>query len=256
MEISEVSTQYPAYDQRSYLATASAAFTGDLNLRTNEGDLVNISFQNEQSLKESKTQTQGGDKGAVREISSVAVAASRYSISVQGDLNDNELQAIQRLVDKIGPIARSFFAQGQFDFKNATRALTGSLDAFNEIKLELKRVITTTFSTQGVSSDKPAPAIDPNAAKPSDPSQEPINTDKIRNLSDLISSAVIAEFQSQAAQAPKGESILRSLNDLILFLQEQLGEFLKPLQNSAEPALKPLPQEIGTDFSPQEKTQA
>lgn len=271
MEISEVSTQHPAYDQRSYSASVSVAFTTDFTLRTNEGDLVNISFRGEQSQKESKTQTQGADNAAVQKISSVAVAASQYSISVQGDLNDNELQAIQRLVDKIGPIARGFFAQGKFDSKNATQALTGSLDVLKEITLKLERAITATFSTQAVSPDKPAPVIDPQTVTPPDPSQEPVNTDKIRNLSDLISSAVGAEFQSQAAQAPKGESILRSLNDLILFLQEQLGKFLNPLQNSAEPALKPLPQEVqnsaepapkslpqglGTDFSPSEKPQA
>jgi len=256
METSEIATQYPAYDRRSYSASISLAFATDLSLRTKEGDQVKISFQSEQSLEESATQTRSADNVAIREISSVAVAASRYSISVQGDLNGEELKAIQSLVDKIGPIARGFFAQGEFDFKSATEVLTGSLGAIDEIQLELKRAITATFSTQGVSSDKPVPAIGPNAAKPSDPSQEPIDTDKIRNLSDLISSAVEAEFESQAAQLPNGETILRSLNDLILFLQKQLGEFLNPLKNSVEPALKPLSQEIETGFSPQEDAQA
>ena len=101
MEISEVSTQYPAFDRRSYSASISLAFATDLSLRTEEGDLVNISFQNEQSLTESESQTRFADGVAIREISSVAVAASRYSISVQGDLNDEELEAIQRLVTLI-----------------------------------------------------------------------------------------------------------------------------------------------------------
>ena len=255
MEISEVSTQYPAFDRRSYSASISLAFATDLSLRTEEGDLVNISFQNEQSLTESESQIRFADDVAIREISSVAVAASRYSISVQGDLNDEELEAIQRLVDEIGPIARGFFARGEFDFASATEVLAGSLGVIEEIELELERVITATFSSQAFSSGAPIEAIDPGNVESSNPSPEPIDANQIRNLSDLIFSAVEAEFESQAAQLPKGESILRSLNDLILFLQEQLGEFLNPLKNSVEPALKPLPQEIEFDFSPPEEAQ-
>ena len=96
----------------------------------------------------------------------------------------------------------------------------------------------------------------PGNVESSGPSKEPIDTDKIRNLPDLIFSAVEAEFESQAAQLPKGEIILRSLNDLILFLKEQLDEFLNPLKSGLEHALKPLPQEIEVDFSPQEEPQA
>jgi hypothetical protein len=246
MEISQVSPQSPAYDRRSYLASASVAFATDLTLKTEEGDLVKLSFQNEQSLTESETQTRFADDVAIREISSVAVAASRYSISVQGDLNDEELEAIQRLVDGIGPIAQKFFNQGEFDFENATEVLAGSLGVLDDIQLELERVITATFSAQTSSSGTPIPANNP----------EPIDTDKIRNLSDLIFSAVEAEFESRAAQLPKGEAILRSLNDLVLFLKEQLGQFLTPLANSAESALQPLPQEIGGGFTPQEEIQA
>lgn len=254
MEISEVSVQNPAFDRRSYLVSASVAFATDLTLKTKEGDLVELSFQNEQSLTESETQTRLADDVAIREISSVAVAASRYSISVQGDLNAEELNAIQRLVDEIGPIARDFFSSGEFDFENATEALAGSLGVLDDIQLELERVITATFSTQAFSSGTPAPAIDPGNIESAGPLAEPIDADKIRNISDLIFSAIEAEFESQAAQLPKGESILRSLNDLVLFLQEQLGEFLQPLNNSANS--NPLPQELGGGYSPPEEAQA
>ncbi len=254
MEVSEVSTQYPAFDSRSSSASISLEFATDLSLRTKEGDLVNISFQNEQSLTSSESQTRFADDVAVREISSAAVAASRYSISVQGDLNDEELAAIQRLVDEVRPIAQEFFAQGEFDFENAAQALSGSLGVLDEIQLELERVITATFSSQTLSSGTPVQAIDPGNAEPSDPSQNLIDPNQIRNLSDLIFSAVEAEFESQAAQLPESEAILKSLNDLILFLQKQLGQVLTPLEKTVEPT--PLPEETGTDFAPSEETQA
>ncbi len=252
MEISELATQYPAYDRRSISASASLAFATDFNIRTAEGDLVNLSFHNEQSLTESESQTRFADDVTVREISSVAVAASRYSISVQGDLNDEELNAIQRLVDEIAPIARSFFATGEFDFENAIEVLAGSLGVLEDIQLELEKVITATFSTQASSSNAPVQAVDPGNVEPAETSVEPINTDKIRSLSDLIFSAIEAEFESQAAQLPKGEAILRSLNDLINFLQEQLGEFLNPLSGSAEPESLPI-EIVEGDFVPPEE---
>lgn len=256
MEVSEVSTQYPAFDRRSNSAAISLAFSTELSLRTKEGDLVDISFQNEQSLAESESQAQFADGVTVREISSAAVAASRYSISVQGDLNEEELQAIQRLVDEVSPVARSFFARGEFDFENATQALAGSLGVIDEIELGLERVITATFSSQALSSGTPVQAIDPENTGPKDPKLEPINTDRIRNLSDLIFSAVEAEFESQAAQLPEGGAILRSLNDLILFLQERLGQVLTPLEGDSPSAPQSLPQETGSEFSPPEETQA
>lgn len=256
METSGVSTQYPAYDRRSYSASASVAFATDLTLRTQEGDRVKLSFYNEQSLTGSETETRLADDVAIREISSVAVAASRYSISVEGDLNDEELKAIQQLVGEIGPIARGFFAQGEFDFQNATEVLAGSLGVLEDIQLELERVITATFSTQTFSSDAPDQAIAPENIAPAGPLPEAIDTGQIRNLADLIFSAVEAEFESQAAQLPKGETILRSLNDLVAFLQEQLQQFLTPLKDSVKPLPQPLPQEIEGGFTPQEETQA
>lgn len=255
MEISEIATQYPAYDRRSISASASLAFATDFNIRTAEGDLVNLSFHNEQSLTESESQTRFADDAAIREISSVAVAASRYSLSVQGNLNDEELEAIQRLVDEIGPIAQGFFASGEFDFESATEVLAGSLGVLEDIQLELERVITATFSIQAFTSGTPTQAIDPGTTEPAAPALEPINTDKIRSLSDLIFSAIEAEFETQAAQLPKGEAILRSLNDLNNFLQEQLGKFLNPLNGNIDPEALPI-ETVEANFVPLEETQA
>ena len=62
-----------------------------LNVQTQEGDLVSLSFSSEQSLSESRTQTQSEKFGSLQEISTEAKAASSYSISVQGDLSEHSL---------------------------------------------------------------------------------------------------------------------------------------------------------------------
>ncbi|GJL79341.1 MAG: hypothetical protein NPINA01_23300 [Nitrospinaceae bacterium] len=255
MAIPEISAQTPVFDRRSYSASVHASFAGGLTLKTEEGDLVNLSFENERSLAESESQTRFHDNQTIQDFTSVAVAASRYSLSVQGDLNEQELDAIQRLVDNIAPVARSFFAQAEFDLQGATNVLAGSLGVIDEIQLELERVITTTFSLQESSSRQPVAISDPGNIEGTGLPLEPINTDAIRDLPALVSASVEAELEAQAARLPKGETILRSLNDLVRFLQEQLGQFLDPLEHSTEPVLKPLPQGIGIDSSPQE-TQA
>jgi hypothetical protein len=249
MAISEISAQTPVFDRRSYSASVHASFSGGFSLKTEEGDLVDLSFANEQFLAGSESQTTVSDDGTVKEISSLAVAASRYSLTVQGDLNEEELDAIQRLVEQVGPIARGFFAQAEFDLQGATEVLAGSLGVIDEIQLELERVITTTFSFQEVTSNKPVEFSDPENAGSGGLSQEAINTDAIRNLPELVFAAVEAELETQAARLPKEETILRSLNDLMRLLQEQLGQFLSPLKHSAEPSLKPLPQGIEAESS-------
>ncbi len=246
MAISEISAQAPVFDHRSYSASVEASFTGGLSLKTEEGDLVELSFANEQFLAGSQSQTTTSDGGTVKEISSLAVAASRYSLAVQGDLNEEELDAIQRLVEQVGPIARGFFAQGEADLEGIAGVLAGSLGVLTEIELELERAITTTFSFQQISSNKPIEISDLGTVESGGSSREPINTGAIRNLPELVLAAVESELEAQAAQLPKEETILRSLNDLMRLLQEQLGQFLSPLKHNAEPSLKPLPQGIDT----------
>jgi len=246
MTIPEVSAAAPVLDYRGHSASVQASFSGGISLKTQEGDLVDISFANDQFLAKSESQTKTSDNGTVKEISSLAVAASRYSLNVQGDLNDQELNAIQRLVEQVAPIARGFFAQAQLDLAGVSESLAGSLGLIDEIQLELERAITTTFSSQELSSNKPIEISDPGNAGGEASTQGPINADSIRNLPELVSASVSAELEAQADRLPKEQTILRSLNDLMALLQEQLGQFLSPLKYNAEPSLKPLPQEIET----------
>ena len=130
--------------------------------------------------------------------------------------------------------------------------LAGSLGVIEEITLELERVISSTFSARVYSANEPIEISNPVTAGDVSPQPEPINTDAIRNLPELVFASIEAELEAQAEQLPKGDTILRSLNDLMRFLREQLGQFLNPLQHSAELTLKPLPQGIGIDSPPQE----
>ncbi|MFQ5449802.1 MAG: hypothetical protein ACE5E9_04200 [Nitrospinaceae bacterium] len=245
-------------DQRSFSTAVNISFSTGLTLQTREGDRVNLSFDNRQSLTESGSQTRYAGGETVQEFSSAAVAASRYSLSVQGDLNSQELDAIQKLVQDIGPIARKFFTQSEFDPGITAQVLSNSLGTISEVELSLERVITATISAQSFSSQPARGTVD--AASPAaNPVPNPVDAaalggissahpgssaSNIRDLPALVLASVEAEFEAQAGHLPQGERILRSLNDLMQYLQKQLSQFLAPLQNSAEPDLKPLPQGI------------
>ena len=76
LNVSEIGFQNTSLEQRSTQAVVAAFFSSELSLRTQDGDLVNLSFDAEQSLSESHTQTLTQDNGAVQQCSSVARAAA------------------------------------------------------------------------------------------------------------------------------------------------------------------------------------
>ncbi len=124
LEIAESNLQ--AIQQRNSSTAVGYSVASELNVRTQEGDLVSLSFSSEQSLSESRTQAQSEEFGSFQEISTVAKAASNYSISVQGDLNEEELAAINKLAAEISPIASEFFSSGEFDFDESGDVLAAN----------------------------------------------------------------------------------------------------------------------------------
>ncbi len=241
MAIPELIPSSSILSRRSFASAIDVAFTTGLSLKTEEGDLVNLSFESQNSLAQSETETKYADGDAVQEFSSVAVAAYRYSLSVQGDLNQEELDAIQSLVREIAPIARQFFARAEFDLEKASEALSGSLGVIEEVELALERVITTTFSARSVSNGDSGLENLPPLPAPQAVEAE-IDPAQIRDLPSLVLASVASEFEAQAAQLPPKAPILRSLNDLMSFLRDQLVQFLAPLKHFSEPAAETVPQ--------------
>ena len=228
LEIPDINLKRPLREERTSNASVSASVSSELNIRTQEGDLVNLSFSNEQSVQESSTQSKLQDSQSLQEISTVAQAASSYSISVQGDLNEEELAAINKLAADIKPIASEFFTNAVFDFENSSNVLADNLDVIQEVQLSLERTIVAAFSIQtvnelpeeGLSSENVEAALtDPTSA---------LETEGIRDFPALVQATMDAVFEAEAAEGPKASTILRSLNDLLEFLRQRLVEFFGP----------------------------
>ena len=228
LEITDINLKRPVREERSGVTSVSASLSSELNIRTQEGDLVNLSFSNEQSVQESSTQSKLQDSQSLQEISTVAQAASSYSISVQGDLNEEELAAINKLAADITPIASEFFTNAVFDFENSSNVLADNLDVIQEVQLSLERTIITSFSTQTVNElSEEALSLENVEAALTNPIPT-LKTEGIRDFPALVQATMDAVFEAKTAEAPEANTILRSLNDLLKFLRQRLVEFFGP----------------------------
>ena len=224
LEIAESNLQ--AIQQRNSSSVVGYSVASMLNVQTQEGDLVSLSFSSEQSLSESRTQTQSEKFGSLQEISTEAKAAYSYSITVQGNLSEEELEAINKLAAEISPIASEFFRSGEFDFDESGDILDANLGVLQEVEISLERVIVAAFSTSTftqlpegkgglVPQDVEAAFNNPVSS---------LDTEGIRDFPALVQATFDAVFEAEAAKVPETDPILRSLNDLLDFIRQRLSE--------------------------------
>jgi len=205
--------------QNSYGLSTSA----DLNVKTEEGDLVSISFSNEFNYSESSSSTQFVNGESVKELSVSASAAFQYSLTVQGDLNEEELAAIEKLAQSVTPLAESFFSQSGFDVGQAASVIAGSLGTLTDIELSLERTETASAvreyfdngSAEGVNQ------LANDIAEEFPAEQIP----KIRDLAGLVQSVLDAVFSDNEEEFPE-DSLLKNLEDFKNLLANQLVQAL------------------------------
>ena len=227
LNVSEIGFQNTSLEQRSTKAAVAAFFSSELSVRTQEGDFVKLSFDGEQSLSESRTQTLTQDNGTVQEFSLVARAAASYSLTIQGDLNEEELAAINKLAAEIAPLAREFFASGELNLEDPINVLANNLGVIQQVELALERTVVATFETRSISR-LPEEAGYINDIRTLDNQASELETDGIRDFPALVQATIDAVFESEAKQIPEHDLILRSLKDLLDFILNQLGEFFNP----------------------------
>jgi hypothetical protein len=226
MTLKIVESNLQAIQQRNSSSVVGYSVASYLNVRTQEGDLVSLSFSNEQSLSESRTEIQSEEFGSLQEISAEAKAASIYSISVQGDLSEEELEAINKLATEISPIASEFFSSGEFNSDESGDVLVANLGVLQEVEISLERVIVAAFSTNTftklpegegglVPQDVEAALYNPASS---------LDTEGIRDFPALVQATFDAVFEAEAAKIPETDPILRSLNDLLDFIRQRLSE--------------------------------
>jgi hypothetical protein len=227
LNVSEIGFHNNTLEHKSISASVDAFVSSELNFKTSEGDLVSLYFAGEQSLSESSSQTRTQENGAIQEFSSVARAYTAYSLTVQGGLNAEELAAIKKIAEEVAPLARDFFANGEFNLEEPANVLVNNLGVLQEVELGLERTVVATFATRTVTR-LPEDGGDITNVETL-PTQAPeLKIGGIRDFPALVQATLDAVFESEAMQVSEQGSILRSLNDLLFYIRDRLDQFFNP----------------------------
>ena len=224
LNVSDIVLQDASQEQKRVLASVDTSVFSELNLKTSEGDLVRFAFSEEASLSESLSQMQTRENDTSQEFSSIARATASYSLTVEGSLNSEELEAINKLAEEITPLAREFFASGKLNLDNPSDILDDSLGTLVQLDLSLERAVVTTLETKSV---KQFPEENDEVVNKKDlPNQFlELEKDGVRDYPALAQATIDAVFKSEAEQVPVRDLTPRSLDDLLAYIRERIGEF-------------------------------
>ncbi|THB72836.1 MAG: hypothetical protein D6B28_04765 [Gammaproteobacteria bacterium] len=90
-------------------AAAAREDSFEMEIRTNDGDIVKLMINNSNSISTSQ-QFSSSDDEHILTINTEKYSSSELSFSVQGELDEDELAAINDLVGQIGDVAEDFYS--------------------------------------------------------------------------------------------------------------------------------------------------
>ena len=225
LNISDIGMQDTLLEQKKVLASVDTSVFSESNLKTSEGDLVRFSFAEDMSLSESlnqQMQTREGDTS--QEFGSIARATASYSLTVEGSLNAEELDAINKLAEEITPLAREFFSSEKLNLDNPSNILDNSLGALVQLELSLERTVVTTFETKSIKQF--LDEADEITNMEDLPSQLPkLEVDGVRNYPALVQATIESVFKYTEERVPVQDLTPRSLDDLLAYIRDHIGKF-------------------------------
>ena len=234
LEINTSGVQNQPLDRRITSEEVAVSLEAGSSLQTGEGDVVTLSFADKQNLSNSYNESQFEGDPTVQEISSVARAASKYSQVVEGDLNEDELIAIQKIATHVEPIVREFLSSDpeELDVEKAIGILAGDHEITEEVGIELGNAIVKTLGLESSSQANPDNLVQSESTTVEAENPD-INIENIRQFPELASAAVDAELQKQFQVLNESSRalIVSSLNDLMRFFHEKVSEVLEPLKH-------------------------
>ena len=238
MSVSAITTfdiQRQLLDRRIASEEVSVPLETDSSLQTSGGDVVTLNVAKQQNLSDSYVDSQFEYEQTVQDISSVAHAASKYSQTIEGDLNEDELNTIKKLSANIEPIVNEFLSSSpdDLDVEKAIAVLTGNQEIAKEVAEQFANAVVKSLDLESseVNLDNRV-----STGTTSVETEAPdFNIENIQKLPELVSSTVEAELQKQfqVLNASSKELIVSSMNDLMRFFQEKVSQVLEPLKHPA-----------------------
>ncbi len=193
--------------------------SAEIAFQTHEGDVVNLSFSSSNSIAGDVYKQSVGNEGTYQGFSLVARAASKYSLSINGELNEEELAAIEKFASKITPIAREFFSSEEARGGDLANSMIESHSAIQEASVKLEQTIKQTFSKSTNQSQSHRPD---NGSQEGDATGQP----EIRNTGALINSVVDTVFMNEVSKTKEVDVTRTTLRELLETFHEMIGEIL------------------------------
>jgi len=135
----EEQTQAMATTEMAYQSYASrTSHSAEIQVTTQEGDVITINIQELAESSKSQLQAeQGGNSFSLYNESSLS--SSSFSLSIEGDLNQDELKSLNKLIKDITKVSDKFF-DGNIDsaFKHAQKIGFDS-DQISGFSMDLNR---------------------------------------------------------------------------------------------------------------------
>ncbi len=147
-----------------------------LQIRTQEGDVVRLKFRAKDALSAQSATVENGET-TLAELSVRARSTTRLKISVQGDLNADELTAIQNIVDQAGALANEFYSGGTAEAAALASSLDLNPEQLDQVRLRFSLRERLTYTQIGASPvTQPTPAASTDSAAISDAVSPPTTT--------------------------------------------------------------------------------
>ena len=236
MSVSGITTfdiQRQLLDRRIASEEVSVPLETDSSLQTSGGDVVTLNVAKQQNLSDSYVDAQFEYEQTVQDISSVAHAASKYSQTIEGDLNEDELNTIKKLSANIEPIVNEFLSSSsdELDVEKAIAVLTGNQQITKEVAEQFANAVVKSLDLE--SSEVNLDNRVSTGTTSVETGAPDFNIENIQKLPELVSSTVEAELQKQfqVLNASSKELIVSSMNDLMRFFQEKVSQVLEPLKH-------------------------
>ncbi len=216
-----------AQNQTTVLAASvSSKNSSDLQVTTREGDIVTISFNRESSRSIAAYQTVAND-ATLTGIQKERSNNSTLTISVEGDLNPDELKALSQLMHRIERLADKFF-------KGNSEALQNKVDQFNfnsdqiagfslNLQSEVSKVLV---AAQQTSNSVAEPSVAPSSAA-TDTTTDTATATDLQTIAQTDPAAnLLADPQSTVNQA-FNNSVAEKLQQFVAvaIVQTELRQF-------------------------------
>lgn len=151
-ELRTAAAQAPVTERSLATTQSGTAQTAAIQIKTRDGDLVNVNFARiSASTQISASST--GDFGTVAGTAKASLSAVRIEYSVEGELDEHEQKAVDRLLRRVDNIAAHFFdGQLQAAFSQASNlGVKGKQLAEFSFTLEQRSVLKAMTEYQTVS---------------------------------------------------------------------------------------------------------